>query len=85
MQNSELLFPSLIHIPSPTFAMDEPVQRDHSTHHEKSLNDNPNDVPKRTPDILPMPCGHQMNGRNLIVCIDGTANQFGTKVACQRL
>ncbi|KAJ3500631.1 hypothetical protein NLJ89_g9708 [Agrocybe chaxingu] len=24
-----------------------------------------------------MPCGHKMNGRNLIVCIDSTANQFG--------
>ena len=27
-----------------------------------------------------MPCGHNMNGRNLIVCIDGTSNQFGAKV-----
>ncbi|KAJ2931038.1 hypothetical protein H1R20_g6050, partial [Candolleomyces eurysporus] len=26
-----------------------------------------------------MPCGHQREGRNLILCIDGTANQFGTK------
>ena len=27
-----------------------------------------------------MPCGHKMNGRNLVVCIDGTANQFGNMV-----
>ncbi|KAJ2920109.1 hypothetical protein MD484_g249, partial [Candolleomyces efflorescens] len=26
-----------------------------------------------------MPCGHKKGGRNLIVCIDGTANQFGDK------
>ncbi|KAJ3507945.1 hypothetical protein NLJ89_g6019 [Agrocybe chaxingu] len=26
-----------------------------------------------------MPCGHAMGGRNLIVCIDGTSNQFGDK------
>ncbi|CAA7270820.1 unnamed protein product [Cyclocybe aegerita] len=29
------------------------------------------------PDANVMPCGHKMNGRNLIVCIDSTANQFG--------
>jgi uncharacterized protein (DUF2235 family) len=29
---------------------------------------------------LGMPCGHKLNGRNLVVCIDGTANQFGNKV-----
>ena len=28
----------------------------------------------------PKPCSHGTNGRNLIVCIDGTANQFGEKV-----
>ncbi|KAJ2936117.1 hypothetical protein H1R20_g982, partial [Candolleomyces eurysporus] len=33
--------------------------------------------PKR--ELKTMPCGHQMGGRNLIVCIDGTANQFGKK------
>ena len=27
-----------------------------------------------------MPCCHKKGGRNLIVCIDGTANQFGDKV-----
>jgi hypothetical protein len=27
-----------------------------------------------------MPCGHKPQGRNLIVCIDGTLNQFGEKV-----
>ncbi|KIK04380.1 hypothetical protein K443DRAFT_4683 [Laccaria amethystina LaAM-08-1] len=26
-----------------------------------------------------MPCGHKLNGRNLIVCIDGASNQFGEK------
>ncbi|CAA7268959.1 unnamed protein product [Cyclocybe aegerita] len=26
-----------------------------------------------------MPCGHTKGGRNLIVCIDGTSNQFGDK------
>ncbi|KAJ2924584.1 hypothetical protein H1R20_g12518, partial [Candolleomyces eurysporus] len=31
------------------------------------------------PELKTMPCGHKMNGRNLIVCIDGTANQFGDK------
>ncbi|KAJ2933545.1 hypothetical protein H1R20_g3565, partial [Candolleomyces eurysporus] len=31
------------------------------------------------PELKTMPCGHKMGGRNLIVCIDGTANQFGTK------
>ncbi|KAJ3507944.1 hypothetical protein NLJ89_g6020 [Agrocybe chaxingu] len=29
------------------------------------------------PEAKKMPCGHTMGGRNLIVCIDGTANQFG--------
>ena len=31
-----------------------------------------------------MPCGHKLDGRNLIVCIDGTANQFGEKVCCEK-
>ncbi|RXW12342.1 hypothetical protein EST38_g13512, partial [Candolleomyces aberdarensis] len=31
------------------------------------------------PELKTMPCGHKMGGRNLIVCIDGTANQFGEK------
>ncbi|RXW15241.1 hypothetical protein EST38_g10613 [Candolleomyces aberdarensis] len=31
------------------------------------------------PKLKTMPCGHKMGGRNLIVCIDGTANQFGDK------
>ncbi|KIJ94688.1 hypothetical protein K443DRAFT_29389, partial [Laccaria amethystina LaAM-08-1] len=31
------------------------------------------------PDKAPMPCGHKLRGRNLIVCIDGTSNQFGEK------
>src|SRR5271155_4417515 len=50
-----------------------------------------NDVPNRSPHLNTecdylnikvelMPCGHQMNGRNLIVCIDGTSNQFGERV-----
>ena len=34
------------------------------------------------PDTSLMPCDHSigMDGRNLIVCIDGTSNQFGPKV-----
>jgi hypothetical protein len=36
--------------------------------------------PKLAPDMQ-MPCNHSMNGRNLIVCIDGTSNQFGKKVS----
>ncbi|RXW13019.1 hypothetical protein EST38_g12835 [Candolleomyces aberdarensis] len=38
--------------------------------------------PKHSPrkrKLTVMPCGHMMGGRNLIVCIDGTANQFGEK------
>ncbi|KAJ2936532.1 hypothetical protein H1R20_g558, partial [Candolleomyces eurysporus] len=31
------------------------------------------------PKLKTMPCGHKRGGRNLIVCIDGTANQFGDK------
>ncbi|RXW15239.1 hypothetical protein EST38_g10616 [Candolleomyces aberdarensis] len=32
------------------------------------------------PELKTMPCGHhKRGGRNLIVCIDGTANQFGKK------
>ncbi|RXW16281.1 hypothetical protein EST38_g9576 [Candolleomyces aberdarensis] len=31
------------------------------------------------PQLKTMPCGHKKGGRNLIVCIDGTANQFGKK------
>ena len=33
------------------------------------------------PDEPCMPCGHNSNARNLIVCIDGTSNQFGEKVS----
>jgi hypothetical protein len=29
-------------------------------------------------------CSHGMNARNLIVCIDGTANQFGEKARTLR-
>ena len=43
---------------------------DHSPH----LDADPRPRPSK------MPCGHSMNGRNLIVCIDGTSNQFGEKV-----
>lgn len=33
------------------------------------------------PEKRDMPCGcHKADSRNLIVCIDGTANQFGDKV-----
>ncbi|KAJ2912081.1 hypothetical protein MD484_g8331, partial [Candolleomyces efflorescens] len=35
--------------------------------------------PKPEPDAKKMTCGHTMGGRNLVVCIDGTANQFGKK------
>ncbi|EDR01989.1 uncharacterized protein LACBIDRAFT_310143 [Laccaria bicolor S238N-H82] len=34
---------------------------------------------KTTPDKPRMPCGHKLIARNLIVCIDGTSNQFGEK------
>ncbi|KAJ2929848.1 hypothetical protein H1R20_g7248, partial [Candolleomyces eurysporus] len=31
-------------------------------------------------ELKPMPCGHhKRGGRNLVLCIDGTANQFGKK------
>ena len=36
---------------------------------------------KTESDKLCMPCGHKLNARNLIVCIDGTSNQFGDKVS----
>ena len=36
---------------------------------------------KTAPDELCMPCNHKLNARNLIVCIDGTSNQFGKKVS----
>ncbi|KAJ2935249.1 hypothetical protein H1R20_g1846, partial [Candolleomyces eurysporus] len=37
-------------------------------------------APPRVPELKPMPCGHhKQGGRNLILCIDGTANQFGKK------
>jgi hypothetical protein len=36
------------------------------------------------PDEPEMPCGHKINSRNLIVCIDGTSNQFGDKVCVRR-
>ena len=29
---------------------------------------------------MQMPCGHKINGRNLVICIDGAFNQFGQKV-----
>ncbi|KDR70482.1 hypothetical protein GALMADRAFT_76143, partial [Galerina marginata CBS 339.88] len=32
-------------------------------------------------DAKPKPCQHSVGGRNLVVCIDGTANQFGEKVS----
>ncbi|CAA7268966.1 unnamed protein product [Cyclocybe aegerita] len=35
--------------------------------------------PPSKPTCSKMPCGHTMGGRNLIVCIDGTSNQFGDK------
>ena len=28
-----------------------------------------------------MPCGHKLNARNLVVCIDGTSFQFETSVS----
>ena len=28
-----------------------------------------------------MPCGHNLNARNLVVCIDGSSNKFGDKVS----
>ncbi|KIJ94466.1 hypothetical protein K443DRAFT_12099 [Laccaria amethystina LaAM-08-1] len=34
---------------------------------------------KTASDKPRMPCDHKLNGRNLIVCIDGTSNQFGEK------
>lgn len=37
--------------------------------------------PKPSSDRTKMPgCNHAVGSRNLIVCIDGTANQFGDKV-----
>ncbi|KAJ2929052.1 hypothetical protein H1R20_g8048, partial [Candolleomyces eurysporus] len=58
--------------------------------HETPLQEPPNDAkeshcrccPEHTPpkpQLKTMVCGHKMGGRNLIVCIDGTANQFGEK------
>ncbi|KIJ94689.1 hypothetical protein K443DRAFT_351189 [Laccaria amethystina LaAM-08-1] len=34
---------------------------------------------KTASDKTCMPCGHKLNARNLIVCIDGASNQFGDK------
>ena len=31
--------------------------------------------------MLNLICHHKMNGRNLVVCIDGTSNQFGKVVS----
>ncbi|EDR04490.1 uncharacterized protein LACBIDRAFT_391733 [Laccaria bicolor S238N-H82] len=36
-------------------------------------------APAGTSDTEIRPCGHKIGGRNLIVCIDGTANQFGER------
>jgi hypothetical protein len=36
--------------------------------------------PKPEVKVEMFACGHRKGGRNLIVCIDGTANQFGSKV-----
>ncbi|RXW15518.1 hypothetical protein EST38_g10336 [Candolleomyces aberdarensis] len=48
-------------------------------HHENQAGRAPQPPPP-APELKPMPCGHhKRGGRNLIVCIDGTANQFGKK------
>ncbi|KAJ2935860.1 hypothetical protein H1R20_g1235, partial [Candolleomyces eurysporus] len=58
--------------------------------HETPVQEPPNDgkeshcrcCPEHSPpkpQLKIMVCGHKMGGRNLIVCIDGTANQFGEK------
>ncbi|KAJ2925578.1 hypothetical protein H1R20_g11517, partial [Candolleomyces eurysporus] len=48
-------------------------------HHENEAVRVPQPPPP-APELKPLPCGHhKRGGRNLIVCIDGTANQFGKK------
>ena len=52
------------------------------------LMNNPEHLCKATAGFVTTPdtteeiklCQHEIGGRNLIVCIDGTANQFGEKV-----
>lgn len=44
------------------------------------MDDAPNDDRSLPSKEDPAPCCHTMGSRNLIVCIDGTANQFGLKV-----
>ena len=41
-----------------------------------------NSITNGDPSNLPkLSCPHSESGRNLVVCIDGTANQFGVNVS----
>ncbi|KAJ2920033.1 hypothetical protein MD484_g254, partial [Candolleomyces efflorescens] len=58
--------------------------KEHSNNHVEGLDSNCRCgwCPKHSPGkhkMEKMPCGHMKGGRNLIICIDGTANQFGEK------
>ena len=76
LQTSAFLMP----IPSAAFTMEKREQSENSRPHENRPTDGQCGVPKHAPDTPPMPCGHRRDGRNLIVCIDGTSHQFGMKV-----
>ncbi|KAJ2913615.1 hypothetical protein MD484_g6798, partial [Candolleomyces efflorescens] len=54
--------------------------RPHARVAPKEHPDDPTGGLKHSPEKSEtMPCGHMKDGRNLIICIDGTANQFGKK------
>ena len=49
----------------------------HSTRTETEGNPSSNNDPSESLKS----CSHSKTGRNLVVCIDGTANQFGVNVS----
>ena len=65
-------------------AEEEAIHPEHSSHPgpstqtETERNPGPNSEPSGLPKSS---CSHSKTGRNLVVCIDGTANQFGVNVS----
>ncbi|KAF9526328.1 WD40-repeat-containing domain protein [Crepidotus variabilis] len=53
----------------------EPLRKDSLFKEDKSVRESPLPILQKES----MRCGHFRNGRNLVVCIDGTSNQFGEK------
>ena len=55
------------------------TQSKHSAQNEANYSSSSNIHQARLPE--PACCLHSESGRNLVVCIDGTANQFGVNVS----